>query len=216
MLSEWSAIGATSSPATRSSFSALMCASSSAGSSSANASCRYRPCSRALRCAPRAMSTNSELLRSIVTSPIVLLRPCARALASLLREKPSASIASSTRSRLSSLTIAGRFSTFETVPVETPARLATSSDARTARPVGIRTTRRIGHGRVLLHARCAVQPLGSSPISAGSSRYVDGHPRIPAAPRARPSPRSLRAVNRGAVKRSTLTGVGIDRTRVRP
>jgi hypothetical protein len=42
-----------------------------------------------------------------------------------LRTKPSSVIAASTRLRVASLTRPGRFSTFDTVPRETPARAAT-------------------------------------------------------------------------------------------
>ena len=43
-----------------------------------------------------------------------------------LRTKPSSAIASSTRWRVASATTSGRFRTFDTVPTDTPARVATS------------------------------------------------------------------------------------------
>ncbi len=57
---------------------------------------------------------------------MVRLRPVRSWRAASLRMKPSSSIAARTRSSVGGATRSGRFSAFETVPSETPARLATS------------------------------------------------------------------------------------------
>ena len=76
--------------------------------------------------APRAMSTKSEFPMSIKTKPTVSVRLAASARAALLRTKPSSVIADSTFRRVRSATRSGLLSTFETVPIATPARRATS------------------------------------------------------------------------------------------
>src|SRR6478609_8651126 len=53
-------------------------------------------------------------------------RPAASCLADALGTKPSSAIAASTLARVAARTAAGRLSTLETVPSETPARAATS------------------------------------------------------------------------------------------
>src|SRR4051812_26506790 len=57
---------------------------------------------------------------------MMLLRPARSCRADSLRTKPRSLIACSTRRRVGSRTICGRFKTFETVPTETPAAAATS------------------------------------------------------------------------------------------
>src|ERR1035437_2390562 len=62
----------------------------------------------------------------MTTSPIALLKPAWSCRADSLRTNPSSAITVVTRSRVSALTRCGLFSTFETVPTETPAAAATS------------------------------------------------------------------------------------------
>ena len=63
---------------------------------------------------------------SITTMPIARLRPARSCRADSFGTQPSLVIATCTRSRVWSLTRPGEFTTFETVPSETPASAATS------------------------------------------------------------------------------------------
>ena len=63
---------------------------------------------------------------SITTMPTDRLRPARSCRADSLRTQPSLSIACRTRSWVAGETRSGELSTFETVPTETPARVATS------------------------------------------------------------------------------------------
>ena len=103
------------------------------------ASWSINPWAFAVRCAPSAMSTKSEFRRVGITRPIVWVVPEASALATLLREKPRSAITARTFSRVRSETRFGWLSTCETVPIETPARLATSG--RVGRPDVLRALR---------------------------------------------------------------------------
>ena len=85
------------------------------------------PASRAATWAPRATSTNMVLLRSMTTRPMVRDRPAASERAFAFRTKPSSSMASCTLAIVEALTLSGWFSTFDTVPSETPASSATSA-----------------------------------------------------------------------------------------
>ena len=75
---------------------------------------------------PLATSVKNGLAASSITYAIERLRPSRSWRPDSLRTKPSSAIASSTRSRVATATSSGRFSTFDTVPTETPARAATS------------------------------------------------------------------------------------------
>ena len=112
------------------------------------ASWSMRPLAFAARCAPSAMSTNSELRSVGTTRPTVRVLPEARALAMLLREKPSSAIAARTFSRVPSDTRSGWFRTWDTVPTETPALAATSGSVGREEP--LLPFPRGGHGRTLL------------------------------------------------------------------
>src|SRR3954471_19189677 len=85
-----------------------------------------RPAALATSSTPRATSVKKGLAMSRTTRPSVRLRPARRWRADSLRTKPRAAIASSTRRRVVSLTVSGRFRTLLTVPTETPACPATS------------------------------------------------------------------------------------------
>jgi hypothetical protein len=84
------------------------------------------PSARASSSTPRATSLKNGFAASITTYAMVLLCPARSWRAVSLRTKPSSTIAACTRSRVASLTSCGRFSTFDTVPMDTPATAATS------------------------------------------------------------------------------------------
>jgi hypothetical protein len=75
---------------------------------------------------PRATSVKNGLAMSSRIAPTVVMVPARSVRAEPLGTNDSASIAWSTRSRVGADTRSGRFSTFETVPSETPACRATS------------------------------------------------------------------------------------------
>ena len=85
-----------------------------------------RPLSRLASSAPRATSVKNGLLASRNTYAMTRLLPARSWRADSLRTKPSSAIAASTRARVVGRTRCGRLSTLETVPIETPARSATS------------------------------------------------------------------------------------------
>ena len=84
------------------------------------------PLAAAMSSAPRATSVKNGLRMSGTISPTSVARPARSVAAEPFGTQPSSSIASRTRSRVSSATRSGRLTTFETVPTETPARSATS------------------------------------------------------------------------------------------
>ena len=63
----------------------------------------------------------------MTTRPMVRDRPAASERAFAFRTKPSSSMASCTLRIVEALTLSGWFSTFDTVPSETPASSATSA-----------------------------------------------------------------------------------------
>ncbi len=76
--------------------------------------------------APRASSVKNGFAMSSTTRARKRLRPIRSCRADSLRTYPSSSMASCTRRRLVSVTVSGRLRTLLTVPMETPARAATS------------------------------------------------------------------------------------------
>ncbi len=85
---------------------------------------------------PRVTSVKNGLATSRTIAPTARLRPARSWRAEALRTKPRSSIARRTRACVVSATRSGLFSTFETVPTETPARLATSRMLRRVVAVG--------------------------------------------------------------------------------
>ena len=76
--------------------------------------------------APRARSVKKGFRASRTMRPTVRLWPARSWRAASLRTKPSSLIAERTRWEAAAETLAGRLSTLDTVPTDTPARAATS------------------------------------------------------------------------------------------
>ena len=135
-LSSEPADGVTMTPCTPCSSNSRRYRASRSGSSSEDDSMSVYSSAANRSSTPRATSVKNGFAMSSTMAPTVWMVPARSCRAEALRTNCSSSIASRTRSRVVSLTWSGRLSTLETVPTDTPARLATSvmDGRRSARP----------------------------------------------------------------------------------
>ena len=121
-----SRIGATRIPRTRCSSNSARCATSRSAVCALLPTCTAYPAAWKWSSAPSTTSVKNGLAMSITTMPTDRLRPARSWRADSLRTQPSLSIACRTRSWVAGDTRSGELSTFETVPTDTPASVATS------------------------------------------------------------------------------------------